>query len=292
MTKRKHVLLPVLLIILIAAAAILAVRVYDARTLSVLPTNDLTAGFDNTLITTPGSVDGSLTSLEFAKQLNSVRSDNKLKEFTINQNLMNAASNLAVSYLTTGQTTVSDADWATISAAGYQYANANVLSSSAKIVTAANAQGFFNGPSTKATLTSDAFQDMGVAVVEGLYNGEQTHVIILMFATAASNYTPIPYNESTTPATPDAGNTGGNSEVTPTTCNEALKASYKQSYDNDKKAADDKLAADLADINTRYPQNTQSKQNAIAQANQQHDTAVAAAASSYTSSLKTINCTP
>jgi len=292
MTKRKHVLLPILLIALVAAAAVLAVRVYDARTFSVLPTSDLTAGFENTLITTPSSANGSLTSLEFAKQLNSVRTDNKLKEFTLNQNLMTAASNLAVSYLTTGQTTVSDTDWSMISAAGYRYADANILSSSAKIVTAANAQGFFNGRNTKAVLTSDNYQDLGVAVVEGLYNGEQTHVIILMFATAASNYIPVPYDESTAPTAPDPGNTGGNGEVTPTTCNETLKLSYKQSYDNDKKAADDKLAADMADINTRYPQNTQAKQNAIAQANSQHDTSVAAAYSSYTSSLKTINCTP
>jgi len=291
MPKRKHVLLPLLLLILVAAAAALVVRGYAASTYSVLPTSDSTAGFENTLIATPGDGSTSLTGIELAKEINTIRTEKKVTAFTINQNLMDAAGNLAVSYIASGRTSVNDTDWANISAAGYQYASANILSSSAKIVTSGIAQGFFNGASTRETLMSDVFQDVGVAVVEGTYNGEQTNVIVLVFGAPAPNYSPVPYNESTANgAIPSTG--GSNSGVSPATCNEALKASYKQSYDNDKKAADAKLASDLADINTRYPQQSPAKQSAIDQANTQHDTSVAAAYSSYTSSLKSVNCTP
>jgi len=286
MSKRKHVLLPFLFVVLVGAAAVLGIKVYDARTYSVLPTSDATAGFENTLIATPGVSDGSLTALEFAKAINGVRAENKLQDFTINQNLMAAASDLAVSYLNTGKTTVTDTDWSAISASGYQYASANILSSSAKVVTAANAQGFFNGRATKDTLTSDVFQDFGVAIVEGLYNGEQTNVIVLMFATPASSYIPIPYDESTANgAIPSTG--GSDSGVTPTTCNETQKAAYKQTYDNDVKAADDARAADVANISN--PQSDIGKKE-VAAANSRRDATVATAYSSYTSSLKSINC--
>lgn len=142
---------------------------------------------------------------------NNARAESGLSELTANSLLSKAAQSKANDMLAkqyfAHNTPSGETPWTFIKATGYSYVTAGenlaIDFTEAESVQTA----WMNSPGHRANIMNKSFQEIGIGIAKGMYNGHQTTIVVQMFGTPIAQKvelpsTPTPVAQPATPAAP------------------------------------------------------------------------------------------
>lgn len=152
-----------------------------------------------------------ITSATVISLANSARKEGGLTELTGNSLLAKAAQSKADDMLAkqyfSHNTPSGETPWTFIKAAGYSYITAGEnlaidFTEAESIQTA-----WMNSPGHRANIMNKSFQEIGIGIAKGMYNGHQTTIVVQMFGTPIAQKvempsTPTPVATNPVPAAP------------------------------------------------------------------------------------------
>ena len=154
-----------------------------------------------------------ITSSTVISLANTARVDGGLKELTANSLLTKAAQNKANDMLGrqyfSHNTPTGETPWSFIKATGYSYVTAGenlaIDFSEAESIQKA----WMNSPGHRANIMNGTFQEIGIGIAKGNYNGHETTIVVQMFGTPIAQKVempsaPTPVAQPSTPATTPA----------------------------------------------------------------------------------------
>lgn len=150
-----------------------------------------------------------ITSSTVISLANSARTEGGLSALTSNSVLAKAAQSKANDMLArqyfAHNTPTGETPWSFIKAAGYSYITAGenlaIDFSEAESVQTA----WMNSPGHRANIMNKSFQEIGIGISKGMYNGHETTIVVQMFGTPIAQKvempaTPTPVQQPSTPA--------------------------------------------------------------------------------------------